>query len=78
MSVLLPIIAFILATTGAIYGMSPPDWRLRVLSVFWLVMLLLTSSTIATEWSRMTNLVLDDDDFGGEGLKNARLTVSEE
>ena len=62
MSVLLPILVFILANTFVIYGMSSPDQRLRVLSTFWLVMLLLTSSTIATEWSRMTNLVLDNDD----------------
>lgn len=69
MSTLIPIFAFLLAATAVVYGMTSVEIRLRVLSVFWLVFLLISAQSISIEFARISNLVLDDDD-SHNGLPN--------
>ena len=68
MSPLLSFLVFLVISSLVIGNSLDRDNRLKVLSVYVLAMLLLSSSMISTEWARMTSELVDDETDPHHGL----------
>ena len=68
MSSLLPFLLFLVISSLVIGNSLEQDSRLKVLSVYVLAMLLLSSSMISIEWARMTTELVDDETDHHHGL----------
>ena len=63
MSELIGLVALFVLLTMIVANSVQDENRLKALSVAWVVFLVLSFSTITTEWARMTaELVVEDDD----------------
>ena len=68
MSILITTITIIIITSLLGYFAPPNEYRLKSASVVFLVMLLLSSSTLSYEWSRMTSELVDNEEDPHHGL----------
>ena len=68
MSSLIVTIAIILILTALGYFAAKEEYRLKSASLVFLVVLLLSSSTLSTEWARMSSELVDDDGDSHYGL----------
>ena len=68
MSTLVTTIAVIIVTSLLGYFASKDQYRLKFASLIFLVMLLLSSSTLSYEWSRMTSELVDNEEDPHHGL----------
>ena len=68
MSVLITTVVIIIVTSLLGYFAPPSEYRLKSASVVFLVMLLLSSSTLSYEWSRMTSELVDNEEDPHHGL----------
>ena len=68
MSTLITTVAAIIVTCLLGYLASTEQYRLKFASVIFLVMLLLSSSTLSYEWSRMTSELVDNEEDPHHGL----------
>ena len=64
MSTLITTVLAIIIITALGYLAAKEEHRLKSASVVFLVILLLSSSTLSTEWGRMTSELVDNDEFG--------------
>ena len=68
MSDIASIIVIMIAASMALASNIKEEDRLKVLSALWLVVILLSSSIISTEWARMTSELVDDEGDPHYGL----------
>lgn len=68
MSVLVSTIGVIITLTFLSYFAAKEEYRIKSTSVVFLAILLLSSSTLSTEWGRMTTELIDNDEDPHHGL----------
>ena len=68
MSTLIVTVLVIALLTILGYFAAKEEYRLKSASIVFLVVLLLSSSTLSTEWSRMTSELVDNDEDPHYGL----------
>ena len=68
MSELIGLVAFFVLLTMIVANSVQDENRLRALSITWLILLVLSFSTITTEWARMTSELVDEEDDPHYGL----------
>ena len=68
MSTLIATIAIIVVITALGYFAAKEEYRLKSASLVFLVVLLLSSNTLSTEWARMSSELVDDDGDSHYGL----------
>ena len=68
MSPIITLFVLLLAVTPLVAGMSKPENRLKIVSATWLVVLLISTPAISTEWGRITSNLVDDSNNPHYGL----------
>ena len=68
MSDIASILVIMIAASMALASNIKEEDRLKVLSALWLVVILLSSSIISTDWARMTSELVDDEGDSHYGL----------
>ena len=68
MSELIGLVAFFVLLTMIVANSVQDENRLKALSITWVIFLVLSFSTITTEWARMTAELVDEEDDPHYGL----------
>ena len=68
MSPIVTLFVLLLAVTPLVAGMSKSENRLKIVSATWLVVLLISTPAISTEWGRITSNLVDDSNNPHYGL----------